>query len=154
LVDRNTKPLKIGWFTGEFQPFDASGKIEHNPKTMAAQMVVPRGAEAMIAAAVRIARLLRTPFVRVDMYASASGPVIGEITPVPGVYFAYHFRFTEAFDRYLGGLWAEASSRLGREPSRFPVDALTPMARKRLAAGTDGQVPWALPPGTKADGHD
>lgn len=58
--------------------------------------------------AVRISRALPLPFVRVDMYSTSRGPVVGELTPYPGW---AHDVDTE-LDIKLGILYERAESEL------------------------------------------
>jgi hypothetical protein len=92
----------------------------------------------MIAAASAISLKLRTGFVRVDMYATPDGPVIGELTKIPGApYYARRWSFLPAFDEELGRAWAEANRRLNIEAPL--IDDTVPLERKRT------EVPLDLP---------
>lgn len=58
----------------------------------------PRDPDAMMAYAQKVSAALPLPFVRVDMFETARGPVVGELTPEPG---GFHL-FAPDVNRYLG----------------------------------------------------
>jgi len=64
----------------------------------------------------RIARAaslaLRTPFIRVDTYATPDGAAIGELTPAPGNIYHGVLRLQPWFDELLGMQWASAMREL------------------------------------------
>lgn len=69
---------------------------------------VPASLDEIVAAAEKLSRAARLPFVRVDLYETTTGIVFGEFTPVPGGTQQY---LTE-HDRLLGELWEDAQTRL------------------------------------------
>ncbi len=83
----------------------------------------PVHADELMDLAKRISASIPRPFVRVDLYDSAEGPVFGEITPEPGG--PPHFR--RDIDHRLGELWEEAEGRLlaraAHDGSISPADA-------------------------------
>ena len=79
----------------------------------------PTCASEMIDTAQRVQRELNTPFVRVDVYATLNGCVVGELTLAPGGLWAGAECFSAAWDRHLGERW----SGLSREAQRAPHGA-------------------------------
>lgn len=49
------------------------------------ELAKPRCAEELLSQALRLAKSIETPFVRVDMFASSRGPVFGEFTLTPAI---------------------------------------------------------------------
>jgi len=68
----------------------------------------PERADELAALAESISRLLRTPFIRIDLYDTARGPVLGELTFVPGGGQV----FNPVSDKRLGIAWELAEARL------------------------------------------
>ncbi len=68
----------------------------------------PADLETYLALARHLSRAMALPFVRVDLYETADGPVLGEITRGPGG--AQHYR--DDHDEAMGLLWEEAQYRL------------------------------------------
>lgn len=71
----------------------------------------PVAPEAMVAMAERLSVLIRRPFVRVDLFESERGPLLGEFTPAPGPPEV----FTADVDEMLGRLWEDAEARIFAE---------------------------------------
>jgi hypothetical protein len=69
---------------------------------------VPSGLREMVAMARRISLALPMPLCRVDLYETASGPVLGEITRTPGAPHLYR----PDHDEYMGREWRKAEARL------------------------------------------
>lgn len=72
---------------------------------------LPANFARIIELAEHLSRAVALPFIRVDLYDTTAGPVLGELTRTPGgpqLYRADH-------DRWLGELWTEARLRLDVE---------------------------------------
>lgn len=113
-IDRNTKPTGTAFFDGKFQPLELDGKIESNWKHyQLVDPVRPGTAESMLATALRVTTLVKTPFMRVDLYNSTRGALVGELTPAPGgPYHGTLYKFSEQFDLELGEEWDDALKRI------------------------------------------
>lgn len=75
--------------------------------------VVPLGAVDLLAVARRISVAIPTPFARIDLFDSRSGPVLGEVTLYPGTFYYRNRKImSSAEDLRLGELWASAETRL------------------------------------------
>lgn len=105
--DRNARKNMVSWFLGEFESEDMSGRILCDWKHVSkGEAKVPSCADKLTSIAKRLSKELKTPFVRVDMYASVDGPVFGEFTLTPGAaYYGDVYRYTDEFDEYCGLLW-------------------------------------------------
>jgi len=68
----------------------------------------PADAKALKACARAVSAALPVPFVRVDMFETTRGPVVGELTPEPG---GYHL-FDADVDRFLGVFFDAGAARL------------------------------------------
>lgn len=73
----------------------------------------------MLQVAKRVSRALDTPFISVDLYASPSGPVVGELTPTPGGAYFGVWRFRPFFNQQLGDAWTRANVVLGQQGRHF-----------------------------------
>ncbi|GAA1178913.1 ATP-grasp fold amidoligase family protein [Nesterenkonia xinjiangensis] len=77
-------------------------------------ITAPRQWADLMAAARRLSVAVGTPFVRVDLYATQDGPVLGELTPTPGGAQEYLLDH----DLALGAAWMRAEVRLSRDIAR------------------------------------
>ena len=116
-VDRNHSVTQRAFFDGDFNPI-ADGLVHHASSKMTAPGVHRR--PDCQAARIQLAHTrsidLKAPFISIDCYATAKGPVLGELTHTPGgPWFGGLYRFSDAFDRDLGTAWRDALKRLGRE---------------------------------------
>ena len=68
----------------------------------------PEDPAALLELAERLSSIIRRPFVRIDLFESERGPVLGEFTPRPGPPEV----FVPQVDEMLGRLWEEAEQRL------------------------------------------
>jgi len=75
---------------------------------------LPEGWNELLAAAEKISIASGIPFVRVDLYATSRGPVLGELSPGPGGKQMY----TLEHDAVLGETWNQAEVRLHRDLAR------------------------------------
>lgn len=71
-------------------------------------IAVPVHAGELVELAARLSAAVPRPFLRVDLYDDAAGPVFGEITPEPGG----RQRLRRDVDRALGEMWEDAEARL------------------------------------------
>lgn len=83
--DRDWHPVETGKYADAIDP----------------ALLPPRNPEALVRVAEQVSAVLPTPFCRVDLYEARQGPVLGELTPVPGTYHA----FDEKADIYLGAMF-------------------------------------------------
>lgn len=113
-VDRNKAKVGYAWFDGDFNPI-GSDHVEMDLNLVEAiPHIKPSIATEMLKVAERTTKLLKTPFMRVDMFASTRGPIIGELTASPGAIAieGYRAQLTPAFNRKLGLEWQKAIERL------------------------------------------
>lgn len=132
--DRNVSPLAAAFFLNEFEPMEPSKYIVSTWKKISrGEPHVPDCWKDMIAAAKKISADLRTAFISVDAYATPDGPVIGELTVVPGgPYYGSMFGFTPEFDAELGRCWQEACRDLDLPLPEIAESTLASRKRPRL----------------------
>lgn len=128
------------------------GHRHHHPLDPSIQPPVHR--DEVLDLARRISACVPRPFVRIDLYDSADGPVFGEITPEPG---GPPGGFRPDLDRSMGRLWEEAEARLMARSAAAgiiaPADA--PLAESALVLTREpgrrwqGQRPAPVPSTTE-----
>lgn len=106
------------YYDGDFVPLhDPDGTViwTHDGILDRVQVAPPENWEQMLNVARRISVAVPSPFVRVDMYNTPSGPVFGEFTLVPGTFF-YEDRekMSLPLSTQLGRLWEQAEKKLRR----------------------------------------
>ncbi len=69
---------------------------------------VPESLEEVVGTAEHLSRAVGTPFIRVDLYQSPRGLVLGELTPTPGG----RQRYRGEHDAFMGAEWIKAQVRL------------------------------------------
>ncbi len=83
-IDRNRKPVGVTWFDDKFEQL-SNDKISLNPKYQTGVgFAKPQQSDQLIHLAEKIASVIGTPFLRVDLYLTSKGPVCGEVTFTPG----------------------------------------------------------------------
>ncbi|WP_082157275.1 ATP-grasp fold amidoligase family protein [Kocuria sp. SM24M-10] len=114
-LDRNDGRTRVAWYDGNFVPI-TDDRIYTNEKYLTLKEPCrPVEWSRLLALAKRASTAVPTPFASIDMYATTRGPVLGEITLVPGgFYFGKYFVPSEAQDTVAGKMWEEALVRLGR----------------------------------------
>ena len=133
MFDRNTQPTSMAVFDPSWTDVPeeevlrpASAPVQHR------SVALPPHADQLTDAAQKVAREIDANLIRVDLYATTDGPLLGEITYASGpAHFARMYRFSPAFDAALGKRWAEANERLG-----LPIPTITeepPTIRRELA---------------------
>lgn len=104
------------YFDGNFQTMTGPDKnlIWTHPRIVErVHREPPANANQMLRIARRISVAVPSPFVRVDMYNTKSGPVFGEFTLVPGTfYYEDRERMGSELSERLGKLWGEAERKL------------------------------------------
>lgn len=112
-IDRNTSPPSFAFFDGNFNKFGPGHIFVSLESVGLGRPALPSCAAALLTAAVSIVQGLGTPFASVDMYATPSGPVLGEVTYAPGgIYSGKMFVLSDEMDSRLGGIWAKDAEQL------------------------------------------
>lgn len=111
-----------------FSYYDEHGTLLPGLSPLAAQEPVPPppDLEALCEIARTMSMAVSLPFVRVDLYSTPTGPVLGELTLAPGGKQLYR----REHDRKLGKLWESAATRL-------EVDLLRDRSRELIEAAGD-----------------
>jgi hypothetical protein len=112
-VNRNTIPKSMAWYVNDFCPVEIEDiflpkvkRIQRGPHRP------PRCRDSILRAATIGSRALKTPFVRVDTYATPEGAFVGELTLAVGSVHYGTYRLQPWFDDLLGRYWATAAMEL------------------------------------------
>ena len=115
-LDRNGKRTSAAWYDGEFEPL-SEGAVETRSRYLDRKdHSRPAEWQEMLRLAQRASVVIPSPFVSIDMFASTRGPLIGEVTLVPGgFYFGEYFSPSAEMNTLAGDMWTRAITRLGRD---------------------------------------
>lgn len=94
---RSTDPRRYQWFDHAWEKVD----VGIHTKSLDSRLNPPESAEQLLQVARTIAAALPLPYVRVDLYETDRGPVVGELTPLPGWYHS----FNDEWDARMGLLY-------------------------------------------------
>lgn len=83
-IDRNTGPVKMALFDGDFRPLRRNTDYVLSETARPGMPVIPLHAAEMLWWAQRLSLEADSPFVSIDMLDSPEGPVFGEFTYSPG----------------------------------------------------------------------
>ena len=113
-MDRNAGRTRVAWYDGNFVPI-TDNRVWTNEKYLTPmEHNRPADWEGLLHLARRASVATPTPFGSFDMYSSTRGPLLGEITLVPGgFYFGKYFVPSDEQDRLVGQMWERALQRLG-----------------------------------------
>lgn len=114
-VDRNFSPPRMAFFDGGFDPI-TDDRVQLNPERpdTQGQHRKPECWKEILDLARQVTIKLEAPFISVDCYATARGPLLGELTHTPGgPWYGGMYKFSDAFDLELGTAWQEANAKLG-----------------------------------------
>lgn len=116
-INRNSSPVRYAFFDGNFEKLDLDRAIISDwKKRPQDDHLKPDAWEEMLEIGKAVSRLLITPFMRVDMFLGANGPIIGELTPSPGdAFYRNNYTYTAEFDEELGRHWDAAAARIADE---------------------------------------
>lgn len=116
-INRNPQVLEYAFFDGDFKPLELDRTIISDWSTKNKGIHDrPEDYDKMLRIASDLTKALRTPFMRVDMFAGPNGPVIGELTPSPGdAFYGNNFKYTEEYDLELGQAWLDAEKRIAAD---------------------------------------
>lgn len=133
-INRNVKPNQMAFFLDEYRSFHYETKMILPWKTINPGIPhLPDCYQEMIEIARRISLDLKTPFISVDMYGSVKGPLVGELTVIPGgPYYGSLFGFRESFDLELGQMWIDAASQLGEDIPKVPRGTFDKVRRSSI----------------------
>lgn len=68
----------------------------------------PKTAKELLELAISTSELIPTKFMRIDLFETQRGPVLGEFTPFPGGFSTFH----ATYDELLGEYWLESEAQL------------------------------------------
>ncbi len=126
-IDRNSGPVKIAMFDGEFRPLKRGTDFLLSARARQGVPLIPLHAPEMLWWAQRLSLEADAPFVSIDMFDSPTGPVFGEFTYSPGGTHKRMFTFSHALlDRF---------DRLMTEPETSGELARTGLEDRQSVAG-------------------
>ena len=134
-TDRNVTPSVMYFWDKSFSnTAPPMSLLTPNPKkAKLGAPIIPKHADEMLALASRVSRAIRTPFIRVDMYDSVRGPIVGELTGRPGgAYYGGLYKLSPAYDRDLAESWFSAAARLGQEVGEIGVNEKVPARASKM----------------------
>jgi hypothetical protein len=109
-VNRNTVPKSMAWYVKDFHPVEITDfALLEVEKFRLGRHRLPRCRDDILQVAADASRALKTPYVRVDTYATPEGAVIGELTLAAGNVHYGAYRLQPWFDDLLGRYWAKAA---------------------------------------------
>lgn len=95
--------VKVKWYDRDLKP--VGDIIPHRKWQYSPRLPKPKHPGALVGAFEAVADLVESPFVRVDLFEDADGPVFGEITPHPT---GATVKFVDEWDGRFGAAWANA----------------------------------------------
>jgi hypothetical protein len=112
-VNRNTVPKSVACYVNDFCPIEiADVFLPEVKRFQPGSHRLPRCRASILRAATIASRALKTPFVRVDTYATPEGAFVGELTLAVGSVQYGAWRLQPWFDDLLGRYWATAAREL------------------------------------------
>ena len=118
-MDRNGGKTCLAWYDGNFMPV-TDDRVWTNEKYLNKKAHErPADWESLLHLARRASVATPAPFASFDMYSSTRGPLLGEVTLVPGGFY---------FGKYFSPRWSRTSSwvRCGNERSSASAAESTP----------------------------
>lgn len=104
-TDRNTGPTKVVLFDGQFKPLRLGTDYLFAGKAKPGVPIVPLHAPEMLWWAQKLSSVADSPFVRIDLFDSPTGPVFGEFTYSPGGThnrtYVFSHTLIDQFDEYI-----------------------------------------------------
>jgi len=90
---------------------------------------VPEDLDDLVETAALLSKAVALPFVRVDLYSTTRGVVLGELTAIPD---GAQARYPDWYDEQLGELWEDAEVRLAADirQGRPPTNIYGPHGRQ------------------------
>ncbi len=130
-VNRNTPMDELAFFDGEFDPLEGGKVMVQKKHTKSGKHIRPKNCKELLRLAKGISIKINRPFIRVDVYTTGEKVYVGELTPTPGgAYFGNLFRFSDGFDKYLGGKMV--SGYIKRGWTIPEIEKMPPARRKRV----------------------
>ena len=112
-VNRNTVPKSMAWYVKDFIPVEIEDVFFPEVKRFRpGRHRLPRCRADILRVAEAASRALKTPYVRVDTYATPEGAAVGELTLAAGTVQYGAYRLQPWFDDLLGRYWAKAAREL------------------------------------------
>lgn len=140
-------PARAMYFDGDFLPFvDLDRRYGIHERAATLETIEPSVAPAnwreLLAVAKRVSVAVPAAFVRVDLYDTDRGVVLGEITPTPGTFYYENRKLmSQAESARLGRLWEEAQERLaGSHDPAAPASARRVLTEDPIGGGHEAEA--------------
>ena len=139
-VDRNVSPPCLHYWSEDFLQLPPGAVFHPRPdKFSQGDREAPAFLSELVEFAASISTSLPIPMCRVDLYMTPKGPVLGEITLLPGnFYYEDDMVMSAGLSAHLGALWGRAEQRIASDFGRYPVcdgtlslDALLTLGRPK-----------------------
>ncbi|WP_353171565.1 ATP-grasp fold amidoligase family protein [Acinetobacter rudis] len=112
VYNRNNKKLFGDWFDCDFKLLEEGLIVNQEPHTFHSehpQSIKDKDKKAIIDFAKMISKKVKLPFVRLDLYLSETGPVLGEVTLSPGgLYYQKMYKVSNQLQLMMDGLLEQA----------------------------------------------
>ena len=122
-LDRSESPTRIDYWSSDFVPLPP-GAVFHPRADMYSlgQSEAPAFMSELAELAVTISKSIPIPMCRVDLYMTPKGPMLGEITLLPGNFYLEDTTVMSAgLSAHLGAMWGRAEQRIAADFGRYPV---------------------------------
>ena len=114
-IDRNSKPTRTSWFDGDFNQV-RDGRVAYDARFTNESDVAPQAGKALLDLARKTSVAVPSPFARIDMFHSTDGPLVGEITLVPGgLYRGKIDRLSKTSQILMASMWHSALKNIEGE---------------------------------------
>ena len=122
-VDRNVSPMRFDYWSSDFVPLSPSAVFHARPdRSGRGGREAPAFMSELAELAATISKSIPIPMCRVDLYMTPGGPVLGEITLLPGnFYYEDDVVMSAGLSSHLGAMWGRAEQRVAADFGRYPV---------------------------------
>jgi len=135
--DKNHGPSRLAYWDGDLMsiPKGAVHYVDPGLATLVSEPPPPFMGELLDFAA-GVSRLIPIPMCRVDLFMSVAGPLLGEITLLPG-HFYYETRavLSAGWSARMGEQWSRAERRIAADHGRYPLVDRDLTMEELVAAG-------------------
>ncbi|KQZ89865.1 hypothetical protein ASD62_11710 [Phycicoccus sp. Root563] len=140
-LDRNAKPLHVDYWDAHLRPLPTTAVFHVKPEVATrGHTPAPRFLPELVEFAIQVSASIPVPMCRIDLYMTRRGPVLGEVTLLPGNwYYDDGVAVMGAqLSAQLGALWGRAEGRISSDFGSYPactgtlsLDALLKMQQQR-----------------------
>lgn len=121
--DKNVQPAALTFWDGEGRRLRRGAvTVDKHASAILVDEEPPAFIQEVIKVAEAFSARVPVPMMRVDLYMSTKGPLLGEITLLPGTFY-YENRdiLSAGMSAYLGNIWLDAEKRIAEDYGRYPL---------------------------------